>query len=216
MDVSIVVPVYNEEESIELLCEKVHAAMQPLKVQYEVILVDDGSSDGTWDKMVSLAKEYPQLELVTFRANFGQTAAMSAGIHKATGETIIMMDADLQNDPSDIPMLLDKIHEGYDVVSGWRKNRQDAFINRKLPSMLANGLISKITGVALHDYGCTLKAYKRDVLQDVRLYGEMHRFIPALASWVGGKVTEVPVSHHARQFGVSKYNIHQPHIPGCA
>jgi glycosyltransferase involved in cell wall biosynthesis len=206
-DVSLVIPVYNEEESIALLCEKIHESMQKLKRSYEAILVDDGSTDRTWTLLQELSQRYPNLHLISFRANFGQTAAMSAGIEHATGDVIITLDADLQNDPEDIPMLLEKMAEGFDVVSGWRKYRKDPFISRKLPSILANALISKITGVALHDYGCTLKAYRREVIQDVRLYGEMHRFIPALASWVGGKVTEVAVNHHARQFGTSKYGI---------
>lgn len=206
-DVSLVIPVYNEEESVELLCEKINEAMQTLNCSYEVILIDDGSSDGTWNLLLKMAERYPHLHLIAFRANFGQTAAMSAGIEHATGDVIITLDADMQNDPADIPLLLDRMSEGYDVVSGWRKHRKDPFISRKLPSMIANGLISKITGVSLHDYGCTLKAYRRIVIQDVRLYGEMHRFIPALASWVGGKVTEVAVNHHPRRFGTSKYNI---------
>ncbi|MDA1045218.1 MAG: glycosyltransferase family 2 protein [Verrucomicrobia bacterium] len=209
LDVSLVVPVYNEEESVELLCEKIHASMQTLSQTYEVILIDDGSKDRTWELLLKMAERYPHLHLIAFRANFGQTAAMSAGIEHATGDVVITLDADLQNDPSDIPLLLERMREGFDVVSGWRKHRKDPFLSRKLPSMIANGLISKITGVALHDYGCTLKAYRREVIQDVRLYGEMHRFIPALASWVGGKVTEVAVNHHPRRFGTSKYNINR-------
>ncbi len=207
LDVSLVVPVYNEEESIELLCEKIHESMQKQDCTYEAILVDDGSTDRTWELLQELTTRYPHLHIIAFRANFGQTAAMSAGIEHATGDVVITLDADLQNDPADIPMLLEEMNKGFDVVSGWRKYRKDPFISRKLPSMLANALISKITGVSLHDYGCTLKAYRREVIQDVRLYGEMHRFIPALASWVGGKVTEVAVNHHARQFGTSKYGI---------
>ncbi len=206
-ELSIVVPVYNEEESVDMLCEQIHAALERLGRAYEVILVDDGSRDGTWDRLAALTRRYPQLRLIRFRGNFGQTAAMSAGFHAARGDVVITMDADLQNDPADIPLLLAKMAEGFDVVSGWRKDRQDPFINRRLPSMLANGMISRITGVPLHDYGCTLKAYRRDVIKDVHLYGEMHRFIPALANWVGGQVTEVPVNHRARQFGTSKYGI---------
>jgi glycosyltransferase involved in cell wall biosynthesis len=207
LQLSVVVPVYNEEESVETLCQKLHDALSRIGRSYEIILVDDGSSDGTWDKMVAISRKIPCLKLVRFRRNFGQTAAMSAGFHHAVGDVIVTMDADLQNDPVDIPKLLERMDQGFDVVSGWRKDRKDAFINRKLPSMLANGLISRMTGVALHDYGCTLKAYRRDVIKDVHLYGEMHRFIPALASWVGGRVDEVVVSHHARQFGKSKYGI---------
>ncbi len=206
-DLSIVVPIYNEIECIEALCEKLHENVSTLGRSYEVVLVDDGSTDGTWEKMVELADRYPCFRLIRFRANFGQTAAMSAGFRESVGEIVITLDADLQNDPSDIPMLLERMDEGFDVVSGWRKDRQDTFINRRLPSMLANKLISKMTGVALHDYGCTLKAYRRDVVKDVHLYGEMHRFIPALAKWVGGRITEVAVKHHPRRFGTSKYGI---------
>ena len=204
---SIVVPVYNEEESVDLLCQNLHDALTKVGRTYEVILVDDGSGDQTWPKLLANARKFPHLRLVRFRRNFGQTAAMSAGFNHATGDIVITLDADLQNDPADIPLLLEQMERGYDVVSGWRKNRQDTFINRKLPSMMANWLIGKMTGVALHDYGCTLKAYRRDIMKDVHLYGEMHRFIPALAAWVGGKVTEVPVNHHARRFGTSKYGI---------
>ncbi len=205
--VSVVVPVYNEKESAALLCQRLHEAMAPIGRTYEIILIDDGSSDGTWDILVDMAKTIPCLELIRFRRNYGQTAAMSAGFHAARGEVVITLDADLQNDPADIPKLLARIDEGYDVVSGWRKDRKDAFINRRLPSMIANGLISRITGVHLHDYGCTLKAYRHDVIRNVHLYGEMHRFIPALASWVGGSIDEVVVNHHPRQFGTSKYGI---------
>ena len=206
-EVSVVIPVYNEEENVDLLCEKLHAALSGGGRSYELVLVDDGSSDQTWSKLVDQSKKTPHLKLIRFRRNFGQTAAMSAGFDHAEGDIIVTLDADLQNDPKDIPMLLEKMHDEVDVVSGWRKNRKDRFLNRRLPSMMANKLISKITGVALHDYGCTLKAYRKDVIKNVRLYGEMHRFIPALASWVGGKVEEVVVDHHARQFGTSKYGI---------
>ena len=204
---SVVVPIFNEEESADALCQKLHESLSRLGKTYETILVDDGSSDRTWEKLVANSRKYPHFKLVRFRRNFGQTAAMSAGFHQARGEVVITLDADLQNDPADIPKLLERMGDDCDVVSGWRKDRKDAFINRKLPSMLANGLISKMTGVALHDYGCTLKAYRRDIIKDVHLYGEMHRFIPALASWVGAKVDEVPVNHYARQFGQSKYGI---------
>ncbi len=206
-DVSVVVPVFNEEESVDILCRSLHEALSGLGRSYEIVLVDDGSKDGTWAKLNDLIKEYPCFRLIRFRRNFGQTAAMSAGFHAAAGEIIVTLDADLQNDPADIPKLLERMDDGYDVVSGWRRDRKDPFINRRLPSMLANGLISKITGVALHDYGCTLKAYRRDIIKQVHLYGEMHRFIPALASWVGGTVDEVVVNHHARRFGTSKYGI---------
>ncbi len=206
-DISIAVAVYNEEESLPFLCEKLHAVMSKLGKTYEIVLVDDGSTDRSWEVMNEQARKYPNLKLVKFRRNYGQTAAMSAGINESDGAVLITLDADLQNDPADIPALLAKLEEGYDVVSGWRKDRQDAFINRKLPSMIANRLIGKLTGVQLHDYGCSLKAYKREIISDVRLYGEMHRFIPALCRWAGGTVTEMPVSHHARRYGKSKYGI---------
>ncbi len=206
-DVSIVTPVYNEVENLDQLGEKLHAALSSCGRAYEVLLVDDGSSDGSWEKMLGLAKRHPHFKLVRLRRNFGQTAALSAGFQNAQGEIIITMDADLQNDPSDIPALLKKMDEGYDVVSGWRKNRKDRFLNRRLPSIMANALISKITGVALHDYGCTLEAYRREIIKNIRLYGEMHRFIPALASWVGGRICEIVVKHHPRRFGTSKYGI---------
>ncbi len=205
--ISIAVAVYNEEESLPFLCEKLHAVMSGLGKTYEIVLVDDGSTDTSWKVMNEQAGKYPNLKLVKFRRNYGQTAAMSAGINESDGAVLITLDADLQNDPADIPALLAKLDEGYDVVSGWRKDRQDAFINRKLPSMIANKLIGKLTGVHLHDYGCSLKAYRREIISDVRLYGEMHRFIPALCRWAGGTVTEMPVSHHARKYGKSKYGI---------
>ena len=206
-DLSIAVAVYNEEESLPHLCAKLHDVLSKLGKSYEIVLVDDGSTDNSWAVMNEQANRYPNLKLVKFRRNYGQTAAMSAGIAESDGAVLVTLDADLQNDPADIPALLAKLDEGYDVVSGWRKNRQDAFINRKLPSMMANRLIGKLTGVQLHDYGCSLKAYRRDIIGQVRLYGEMHRFIPALCRWVGGTVTEIPVNHHARQFGTSKYGI---------
>ena len=207
VDVSIVVPVYNESESIEAMCRELHGVLASLDRRFEVWLIDDGSSDGTWEKMSDLRRELPHLGLIRFRRNFGQTAAMSAGFDAARGEVVITLDGDMQNDPADIPRLLDRMDQGFDVVSGWRKNRRDRFLDRRLPSILANRLISTITGVALHDFGCTLKAYRREVIKNVNLYGEMHRFIPALASWVGGRVDEVVVNHRARQFGTSKYGI---------
>lgn len=207
MDLSVVVPVYNEEESIHTLVQAVHSALIQLQRSYEILLIDDGSTDRTWQCMTELAQKVPHLKVIRFRRNFGQTAAMSAGFKESQGDIIITLDADLQNDPADIPLLLQKIDEGYDVVSGWRKDRKDPFLNRRLPSLIANALISRITGVALHDYGCTLKAYRREIAGNLRLYGEMHRFIPALASWVGGRIAEVPVSHHPRRFGTSKYGI---------
>jgi len=207
VDVSVIAPVYNEEENVPLLCEALHNALSPLDRTYEVILVDDGSTDTSWEKLCEGADKYPHIEVLRLRRNFGQTAAMSAGFHASRGKVVITMDADLQNDPADIPMLLERSDAGADVVSGWRKDRKDAFINRRLPSMLANALISKITGVYLHDYGCTLKAYRREVVERLHLYGDMHRFIPALASWVGATLDEVPVNHRARQFGTTKYGI---------
>ncbi len=208
MNLSLVIPIYNEEESLPLLFDAIHNALDSLSRTWEVILVDDGSRDKSLDVLRDLAKKDPKhIRVVAFRRNFGQTAAIAAGIDHAKGEIIVLLDADLQNDPADIPMMLDKLDEGYDVVSGWRINRQDTYITRTLPSNLANGLISRVTGVELHDYGCTLKAYRREVLTGFRLYGEMHRFIPVFAHAVGAKIVEVPVHHHARQFGEAKYGL---------
>ena len=207
LDVSVVAPIYNEEENVELLCTQLFQALSALKRSWEIILIDDGSTDTSWAKMVEMSKKIPHLRIIRFRRNFGQTAAMSAGFNHARGKWIVTLDADLQNDPADIGKLLDRADKGFDVVSGWRKDRKDKFFSRRLPSMIANSLISKITSVELHDYGCTLKVYHRDVIKNIRLYGEMHRFIPALASWVGASVDEVVVSHHPRRFGTSKYGI---------
>lgn len=207
MDLSIVVPVYNEEESVNPLYERITAALAQVAYSYEMILVDDGSSDRSFMLLTAIAADDSRVRVIRFRRNFGQTAAMAAGFDAARGRVVVPMDGDLQNDPADIPRLLAKIDEGYDVVSGWRKDRKDTFINRKLPSIIANGLISRFTGVHLHDYGCTLKAYRREVLDGINLYGEMHRFVPALASQVGAKVTELPVMHHPRLYGTSKYGI---------
>jgi glycosyltransferase involved in cell wall biosynthesis len=204
-DVSVVVPVFNEEQSVETLCRQLHESLSRLGRSYEIVLVDDGSTDGTWEKLRRVG--IPHLRLIQLRRNFGQTAALSAGFDQARGEIIVTLDADLQNDPADIPRLLERMTPGVDVVSGWRRDRKDPFLSRRLPSMLANALISRITGVRLHDYGCTLKAYRRDILKNVQLYGELHRFVPALASWAGGRVDEVTVSHHSRRFGKSKYGI---------
>ena len=206
-DLSIVVPVYNEAENVDLLCERLHAAASRLGRSYEVLLIDDGSTDGTWEKMRGAAKKYPAFRLIRFRRNFGQTAAMSAGFRESRGSVIITLDADLQNDPADMGKLLERIDAGFDVVSGWRRDRKDPFLTRRLPSILANALISRITGVPLHDYGCTLKAYRREIVDNINLYGEMHRFIPALASWVGGTLDEVAVHHDPRRFGQSKYGL---------
>ena len=207
IEVSVVIPVFNEEDNMDELCHKLHGSMSELGRSYEIILVDDGSTDGSWEKMQEMSNAVPYLRLIRFRRNFGQTAAISAGIHHAHGNIIVTMDADLQNDPADIQLLLDRVDRGFDVVSGWRKDRKDAFLHRRLPSIIANALISRITGVHLHDYGCTLKAYRHEVMKDVNLYGEMHRFIPALMSWVGGSVDEVVVSHHPRMRGKSKYGL---------
>lgn len=208
MHLSIIVPVYNEEETIPLLYQAVIEAMQPVTKTWELILVDDGSQDQSFQKLLDLSKQDPvHVRVVGLRRNFGQTAAIAAGIDHATGEIIVLMDADLQNDPRDIPMLLEKIEEGYDVVSGWRQKRKDTFLTRTLPSQFANKLISSVTGVHLHDYGCTLKAYRREVITGFKLYGEMHRFIPVYANTVGAKIIEVPVRHHPRKFGKAKYGL---------
>jgi glycosyltransferase involved in cell wall biosynthesis len=206
-DISIVIPLYNEEESIPSLYTRLTAALDEYGRPFEAIIIDDGSSDKSFALLTDIAKKDTRYKIIRLRRNFGQTAAFSAGFDAARGDVIITMDADLQNDPADIPLLMSKIEEGYDIVSGWRKDRQDRYLDRKLPSMIANRMISNVTDVRLHDYGCSLKAYRRDLLQHVRLYGEMHRFIPALAVQVGGTVTEVPVNHHARQYGSSKYGI---------
>ncbi len=204
---SVIIPVYNEEENIPLLHERIHRVLSQQDFSYEIIFVDDGSSDGTFPQLSKLVEHDLHIHVIRLRRNFGQTAAIAAGVAQSTGEVLVFMDGDLQNDPIDIPRLLTKLDEGYDVVSGWRKNRQDASISRKLPSMIANKLISKVTGVYLHDYGCTLKAYRRSVFQHVRLYGEMHRFMPAYTAVAGAAIAELEVSHHARQFGKSKYGI---------
>jgi glycosyltransferase involved in cell wall biosynthesis len=204
-DISVVVPLYNEEECVEELHRQVTAALEPTGLSYEIVVVDDGSRDESFGQLAALHERDPHLKVIRFRRNFGQTAAFAAGFEWARGRVVITMDADLQNDPADIPLLLEKIAEGYDVVSGWRVDRQDAFLSRRLPSVVANRFISEVTGVHLHDYGCSLKAYRLEVVKNINLYGELHRFIPALASWMGVKVAEVPVNHRARQFGRSKY-----------
>ena len=206
-DISIFLPVLNEEPNLRPLHAKLDEALKKLGRTAEIIYVDDGSTDSSLAILRELAETDPRVRVVALRRNYGQTAAMAAGIDAARGRVLIPMDADLQNDPADIVRLLDKLDEGYDVVSGWRKNRQDKAVTRKFPSMIANRLISWIGGVPLHDYGCSLKAYRRDSLADVRLYGEMHRFIPIYASWAGARVTEIPVDHHARTMGVSKYGL---------
>lgn len=202
--VSIIVPVLNEEENVELLHQKIVDSLRELNVPSEILYVDDGSRDRSFELLDRISQTDARVKVIRFRRNFGQTAAMSAGMDAAKGEILIPMDADLQNDPKDIRRLLDKMDEGFDVVSGWRKKRQD-HIWRKIPSQIANGLISRVTGVRLHDYGCSLKAYRADILKDVSLYGEMHRFIPAYAAMAGARVTEIPVDHHPRLHGQSKY-----------
>jgi glycosyltransferase involved in cell wall biosynthesis len=206
-DISVFLPVYNEEPNLRPLHAKMDEALAKLGRTAEIIYVDDGSTDGSLEVLRGLAHADSRVRVVALRRNYGQTAAMAAGIDAARGRVLIPMDADLQNDPADIIRLLNKLDEGYDVVSGWRKNRKDKMVTRKLPSMLANRLISWIGGVPLHDYGCSLKAYRRESLEDVRLYGEMHRFIPIYASWAGARVTEIPVEHHPRTMGKSKYGL---------
>jgi len=205
--ISIVIPLYNEEESIPRLYDELVKAIANYGQPAEVIIIDDGSRDRSFALLSDIAAQDPRFTIIRFRRNFGQTAGFAAGFAQARGDVVITMDADLQNDPMDIPLLMAKIDEGYDIVSGWRKDRQDRFLDRRLPSMMANRLISNVTDVRLHDYGCSLKAYRRDVLQHVRLYGELHRFVPARASQAGGRVTEVPVNPRARQYGKSKYGI---------
>lgn len=206
--ISIVIPVYNEAESLTLLVDALQHGLAPVALPWEVVFVDDGSIDNSVAVLEKLVADDPQhMRLVSFRRNFGQTAAIVAGIDHSQGDVVIFMDADLQNDPADIPMMLDKINQGYDVVSGWRVNRQDKFLTRILPSKIANWLISTVTGVRLHDYGCTLTAYRKEVLSGFQLYGEMHRFIPAYAFSVGARIVEVPVQHHPRRFGKTKYGL---------
>ncbi len=204
--VSIVVPVFNEEENVPLLAEEIRQTLEPQGIAYEVVAVDDGSTDGTWAQLEAIQACDPRWTLVGLRRNFGQTAALSAGFDHVRGEIIVTLDGDLQNDPADIPLLLEAA-KAHDVVSGWRRIRQDPLFTRRLPSHLANWLISKVTGIRLHDYGCTLKAYRREVVENLRLYGEMHRFIPAIASWMGISLAEVETHHRPRRFGRSKYGL---------
>ena len=210
MDISVVIPLLNEEQSIPQLNETLLKSLSPLEKSFEIIYVDDGSSDKSFQLLSEIHQQFPeQTKIIQFRRRFGQTAAMSAGISFAQGNIIIMLDADLQNDPADIPRLLEKMDEGYDIVSGWRVHRKDKYFTRILPSKIANWFIGSITGVKLHDYGCSLKAYRAEVIKDLRLYGEMHRFIPALASWFGANIAEIPVQHHPRRFGTSKYSLNR-------
>lgn len=204
---SVIIPVYDEEENVHPLCDRLFKVLKTLSYGFEVIAVNDGSKDGSLAALRGQAAVHPELKIVDFRRNFGQTAALMAGIDHSRGEIIVSLDADLQNDPDDIPRLLEKLAQGYDVVSGWRQSRLDAAIRRVLVSRVANAFISFVSGVKLRDIGCTLKAYRRNVVEDVRLYGEMHRFIPIYAAWMGARVIEMPVQHHPRRFGRSKYGL---------
>jgi glycosyltransferase involved in cell wall biosynthesis len=206
-NISLLIPIYNEEQNIPLLFEHLFKVLDRLACEFEVVAVNDGSRDGSLAKLRAVAEQRPELKVVDFRRNYGQTAAIMAAIDHASGDILISMDADLQNDPEDIPRLIDRMNEGYDVVSGWRRERQDAAIRRNFVSRIANRIISSVSGVRLHDYGCTLKAYRSDVVKGVRLYGEMHRFVPIYASWMGAKITEIPVQHHPRKFGKSNYGL---------
>jgi len=206
-EISLVIPVYNEEENVVPLYERIVQVLDPAGITFELILVDDGSQDRSLDYIRDLVERDPRVMAIQLRRNFGQTAAMAAGIDTAQGEFVVTLDADLQNDPADIPSLLGRAREGYDIVSGWRKDRKDAFLSRTLPSQIANRLISTITGTYLHDYGCTLKVYRRDALAGLNLYGEMHRFLPALVAQTGARIDEMPVNHLPRLHGVSKYGI---------
>jgi len=207
LDLSVVVPIYNEVESLPRLVEAIADALKDTSLRYELICVDDGSRDGSTELLKQLARERPELRAVILRRNYGQTPAMAAGFDQACGRVVVTLDGDLQNDPADIPLLLDKLEEGYDLVTGWRQKRQDNAIVRLLPSKIANWLIRRITGVYVRDYGCSLKAYRAELVADMNLYGELHRFLPALAFIEGARITELPVRHHARQFGSSKYGI---------
>ena len=208
VELSIVIPLFNEEESVEPLYAEIQEALESLERSYEIIVVDDGSTDRSFDLLKGLHAQDKRLKVIRFRRNFGQTAAFAAGFEHAQGQVVVTMDADLQNDPADIPRLLEKLEEGYDVVSGWRVERwKSAWLTRRLPSVVANRLISETTGVHLHDYGCSLKAYRSEVVKNINLYGELHRFIPAMASWMGVSVTEIPVHYQPRQFGRSKYGL---------
>ncbi len=206
MLVSVVIPLYNEEENVEPLHERLKEVLDAAEFEYEIVYVDDGSTDGTLPLLETVQRSDRKVIVISLRRNFGQTAAFAAGFDFARGDIIVTMDGDLQNDPMDIPRVI-KMMDSYDLVSGWRKKRKDPFFRRRLPSMIANFIISKVTGVNLHDYGCSLKAYKRDVIKNIRLYGEMHRFIPAVASWYGVRVGEIETTHHPRLRGKSKYGL---------
>lgn len=205
--ISLTVPVYNEREALEPVFEKVRVVMTAQPRPWEIVFVNDGSTDGSGEILDRLAAAHPEVKVVHFRRNFGQTAAMMAGFDFASGSVVIPMDGDGQNDPADIPRMLEKLEEGYDVCSGWRKDRQDNALRRNLPSIMANRLISAVSGVRLHDFGCSLKAYRAEVIRGVRLYGEMHRFLPIYAKWHGARITEIPVNHYPRTTGTSKYGL---------
>jgi glycosyltransferase involved in cell wall biosynthesis len=207
IDISIVVPLYNEEECVKHLYDSITEVMKVVERSYEIIFVDDGSSDETFERAKAIHQEDPHLKVIKFRMNYGQTPAMQAGFDQANGKIIVSMDGDLQNDPKDIPKFLEKIDEGYDIVCGWRKNRKDKLVTRKIPSKIANWIIGNVTGVKIHDNGCSLKAYKSATIKETKLYSEMHRFIPAMTSIIGARYTEIVVNHHARKFGTSKYGL---------
>ena len=207
MNISILIPIFNESENIPLLYSSLLSTLNNQNYEFEIIFVNDGSTDDSMQQLNHIALEDNRIKVIHFKRNYGQTAAIMAAIHHSNGEILIPMDGDLQNDPEDIPLLLKRLEEGYDVVSGWRKNRQDKTLTRKIPSKIANWTVSRIAGVNLHDYGCTLKAYRRSTIENIRLYGEMHRFIPIYASWEGGKISEIVVKHHPRRLGVSKYGL---------
>jgi glycosyltransferase involved in cell wall biosynthesis len=207
LDLSVIIPFYNEAKNIPIIVDELFQALEPTEWSWEILAIDDGSIDATFSLLKEEAQRRKHIKVVRLRKNFGQTAALSAGFDSAEGNIIITMDGDLQNDPKDIPALVTKIGEGYDIVSGWREKRQDPFFSRRLPSLIANKMISWVTGVKLHDYGCTLKAFKGEVTKNIRLYGELHRFIPAVASWMGVTIAEIPVNHRSRKFGRSKYGI---------
>lgn len=206
--ISAVIPVFNEQDSVKELIDNLYAVMSNLGLQeWEIVIIDDGSLDQTLGILKQMRNHYPELRIISLRRNFGQTAALAAGIDNAKFEVIITLDGDLQNDPKDIPLFLNKINEGYDVVSGWRRDRKDYFLTRRVPSYMANMLISKVTGIRLKDYGCTLKAYRSEAVKDIHLFGDMHRFMPALISWKGVKIAEVEVAHHPRKYGKTKYGL---------
>ncbi len=207
MQLTVITPLYNEEENVALLYERIVNAVDPLNIEYEILFVDDGSKDNTVSESMKLAEKDKRLRIIKFRRNYGQTPAMAAGIDHALGNVLVTMDGDLQNDPDDIPKLLQKLEEGYDIAVGWRHKRQDKLITRKIPSRIANWLIGKITGVPIMDNGCSLKAYRADVIKNIPLYSEMHRFIPAMTSLAGTRIAEIKVKHHARMYGESKYGL---------